>query len=159
MTAATEERCLAAIAARLLTVTGTTRAEIDPPDDHGDGDVTQRFAILPGDVVEIPDPQRAQVRVSMPVTIRGVTQAAPTAGNSGLPLSARTAGYALWAATLPKLFPGSFNSNYVDRLEGNCIRFSYKGHAIYPRDDGAKTTGVYIDCEVEYVLHLTDPSK
>lgn len=157
--AAREERALAVILSRLQAVAGVTRVELDPPDDHADTDTYPAIAIIPDDVEPLGDEVHPQLRVTVPVTIRAVLMDAATAGNDGLPLSARTAGYALFVPMMKALFPGWDVATYHDRLDGECQRFRYRGHAIKPREDGANSVAVYIDCAIEYPLTLNDPEK
>lgn len=154
-----EERALAAIVTRLQTITGA-RVALDPDDENPDEALSYpALAVLPSEGTAQVDQQRQQIVVALPVMIRGLTNAVPTAGNDGLPLTARTAGYALMKLMLAALFPEQTHAAYIDRLGGAAKKFTYKGHALYPRDDGGKTLAVYIDTEVEYVLHLNDPDK
>lgn len=157
-----EERILAAIAARLVAIPGTVAGDvaIDPPDEHGDNASFTRFAILPGDVAPAGAFNRSHGKVSLPVTIRGLADGAlPMPGLDDVAASERSAGYALWRQMMPALWPSSQGIAYDDDLGGLCSSIAYAGHAIYPRDDGGKFTGVYIDCIVEYVLHLSNPDK
>lgn len=154
-----EERILAAIVARLQTVESIASVEIQPADEHGDNNTADRIAVLPGDVVPLGEIKRHQGKVVMPVTVRVLTTAAPTAGNDGLPLNTRTAAYALMALVMPALFPASAAIAYADDLGGVASSFTYVSHSIEPRDDGGKTTALFIDCSAEWVLHLNDPSK
>lgn len=157
-----EERALAEIVTRLAGISGVTGSvEIEPDDENPDllSPNFKRLAVLPGEAQPAVDQKRQQLVVVVPVMVRGLTNVEPSEGNDGLPLSARTAGYALLSEMLAALFPEQTSVAYIDRLGGAAISFTYQAHAIYPRDDGGKTVGVYIDTEVQYVLHLNDPDK
>lgn len=152
-----EERALAEIIVRLATIDGA-RVEIEPPDDNPDAGLSYpAIAVLPGDAEAELDQQLRQVVVTVPLMIRGLTLANPEEGNDDLPKTPRTVGYALLAKMLAALFP--VQKEAFDRLGGAAKKFTYTGHAIYPHDDGGNTVGVFIDTEVEYVLHLNNPDQ
>lgn len=154
-----EERILAKIVARLQTVTSLDRVELQPPDEHGDRGPFPNAAVLPGDVLPVGDFNRHHGRVAMPVTVRVLSQDEATSGNDGLPLTSRSACYALMALVMPALFPPTAARAYQDDLDGEATSFTYSSHSIEPRDDGGKTFALFIDCSAEWVLHLNDPNK
>ncbi len=155
-----EERILEVIRERMAAITGAERVEIDPSDEHADRGPYPSIGIVPGETVRLQKGAHTQLFVQMPLTVRGITQASPaTPGVGDVPLSPRTVAYALWRQMLTALFPkpAAAGGTYHDRLDGQAIGISYVGHSLFPRDDGGKTYGVYIDCEVDYALHLDNP--
>lgn len=153
-----EERAIEKIRTRLLAVTGVAALEVNPHDDHADTGSYPRLAIIVGEALPIADPQRLQTRISLPITIRGLTKsAAPTPGEGDVPLFRGSAAYAFWSQTSKQLFKAATTTAHVDRLDGECNHFMYRGHAIDPEHEGGKCEAFFIDCEVEYVLHLNDP--
>lgn len=70
------------------------------------------------------------------------------------------AGHQLWADMLRALFPeAALDRTFKDRLGGDAISFEYVGREIAPRNDGGKVTAVYLDCRIEYVLHVGNPNQ
>lgn len=165
-----EERILLALVARLQTLlpaNGYTtdageRVVVDPFDRHGDFDRHDRVAILPGDVIGETN-NRDRHLVQWPITVRLYTQREfefdhePTAAE--VALLPRMAGTRAWRDLMRALFPGDASDAYDDDLGGQCKALRYAGHAIYPRDDGEKTTAVFVDLDVQYYLHTNDPDK
>lgn len=157
-----EERILEVIRTRMATVPGVIRVELDPPDEHADEGPFPAIGIIPQATVPVQDGQRSQLVVQMPVTVRGITQAAAESPGLGdVPASARSTAYALFRQMLAALFPlpGAGIGTYHDRADGHALFLNYTGHELVPRGDGGKTYAVFIDCEAEYVLHLNDPSN
>ena len=166
-----EERILAELAKRLQRVLQANGyatdagqlVEVDPEDRHADDQGAYPcIAILPGDVVSL-GRNRVSHQVEMPIVIRGYTQAEPVLDPDAPPevqaIAERQAAYVLFRDLMKALFPADAALILSDDLGGTCKTFDYSGHAIYTRDDGNKTTAVYIDCNVEYVLHTSNPDK
>lgn len=154
-----EERILAKIVERLEEIEGIDRVELQPADEHGDRGPFPNIAVLPGDVLPVGEFNRHHGLVAMPVTVRVLSQAEAITGNDGLPLTTRSAAYALMSLVLPALFPTGKAIAYQDDLDGEASTFTYSSHSIEPRDDGGKTLALFIDCSVQWMLHLNNPDK
>lgn len=157
-----EERIIAAVKARLLAIPGVVEVDVNPPDDHGDDVAVPRFSILTAGYKTTPSKEqnRNQGKVSFPVTVRGLASGVVPAPTVDCPdPNESTAGYRLFEAATPRLFPNGASLAYQDDLGGACSAFTYDGHEVVPREDGGQLTAVYIDCNAEYMLHLNNPSK
>lgn len=157
-----EERIVAAIKARLLTVAGLEGVDVNPTDEHGDTVTVPRAAILTAGYKSEPvgEPNRHQVRVRMPLTVRALASGDIPDATVDVPdPNESTAGFRLFSEVMQRLFPGTTALAYQDDLENVCQEFLYDGHEIVPREDGGTHTAVYIDCNADYVLHLNNPDK
>lgn len=156
-----EERILEVIRARMAAITGEPRVEIDPVDEHEDTGPYPAIGIIPGSAEARTSQIRQQLVMTLPITLRGITQAEPAeAGEGDVPVSARTSAYALWAQMLAALFPvpDPVYGSVDDRLDGQAIAMTYRAHEVFPRADGTHTYGVYLEVDVEYSLHLDNPA-
>lgn len=168
-----EERYLRALVARLQRITiangfntdAGTRLEVDPPDDHEDDWATgapPRIVVLP-DSVEAASINRHLVNAQQLISIGGFTNAKPPASEDDTELDAalrrRAVAYPLLEDLLRALFPDGAADAYQDDLDSAAATFTYNGHALYPRDDGGKTTVVEINVLVDFKLHLNNPDQ
>lgn len=163
-----EERILVEIVKRLQRITiangfatnAGLQVAVDPEDSHADADAGDAIAVLPGDALPV-DTNRNANRVQLPVAIQAFTQSRPELPADASALeraaAARKAGYVLWRDVMRALFPSA--ASYADDLAGAASTFTYAGHGIYPRGEGEKTTSIFVDTTVEYVLHTNDPDK
>lgn len=163
-----EERVLEALVTRLAAIPSMP-LDVDPDDEHGDlleaSGTGQRVDLLTSPTLPLQDPNRHQYLVTKRLTIRGLSRAPEpelegeddTATNRAM--QNLRVGYALLQQILEAAWPTGAADAYQDDLGGNAKTFTYAGHEVYPREDGGKTVAVYVDCDVEYVLHLDKPNK
>lgn len=170
-----EERYIRALVARLQRITiangfntnGGTRVEVDPPDEHEDDydwtpTTPPRVVVLP-DSVDPAGINRHLVNAQQSISIVGYTNATlPPADDEtdvDLALRRRAVAYPLLADLLRALFPDGAADAYQDDLDSVATSITYNGHALYPRDDGGKTTVVEISVLVDFKLHLNNPDQ
>lgn len=152
-------RILQAIKARLLNINGQSsycnavgdRVFLGKEDLFADQDIFPCVSILEGEEITL-DRTGDQLVMELPVTVHAVTQSEPRQ-----PL---LAGHRLLADVLIALFPPEAeDGNGADRLGGECSSFEYRGRDVMPREDGGKTTSVFVDLSVRYVLRLGNPTQ
>lgn len=159
-----EERALEALVTRLLTIEGV-QVRVDPEDEHGD------LLTVDSDCVDVLTsttqingaPNRHLHPTLKRVTLRGLTlapQAEPdpdTALNRAM--QNLRVGYALLGRILRAAWPTGTDTPYQDDLDGAAKSFTWQSHDVFTREDGGKTVAVYVDADIELLLHLNDPDK
>jgi hypothetical protein len=163
-----EERALEALVTRLTAITGVP-IDVDPEDEHGDlldGIASgKRIDILTSTTLPDAVENRHQYPVIKRLTLRGLTRAPEPvlAEEDDTPVNRAMrnlrVGYALLQQILEAAWPTGAADGYQDDLGGAAKTFTYAGHDVFGREDGGKTVGVYVDCDIAYVLNLDKPNK
>lgn len=157
-----EERAIEALVTRLLTLTDV-QVRVDPPDENGDLLTSAQdcvdvltFTTQPSGV-----PNRHVQPTAKRVAIRGLTRAPQASAVTPLDQAMQNtrAGYALLGRILAAAWPSGTDAAYQDDLDRAAKTFTWQGHDIYPREDGGQTVAVYVDAEIELLLHLDQPDK
>ncbi|HEU4589376.1 MAG TPA: hypothetical protein VFS13_00595 [Steroidobacteraceae bacterium] len=147
-------RCLMEIKARLEGIGSPAvlaRVLIGKDDLHADSGTFPAASLLVGGDDTPVDSRGNKHKIEVPVTVHLVTKDVD-------PDNPLVAGYTLRAAALAALFPESARTQTTeDRLGGHAESFEFQGASVLPREDGGKTTSVFIDTLVRYVLLASDP--
>lgn len=152
-------RCLQVLETRLLGVNGQPpyindlagRLYMGREDLFGQAPQFPCASILEGEEI-IVDRRAGLVICDLPVTVHGAV--------TSMPDSPLVAGYGLFDDFMRALFPEAASTGYGDdRLDGNAMEFTFDSRDILPREDGGKTTSVFIDLRIKYVMHPSNPDK